>query len=270
MICYADFILANIEYSTGSLRMSVDRLRETSDRFKDEERATRFGQTIILPSVMYRAFASWYCVDLGELEEAEKFWSQGDAIASIEDHEYSKAICNMALGYRLYRTEKFLEASEILAGVYKSCLENSYLGIAPMVAGWASLSHLAINNEEIAETIINQELASNRIDRVKNACRYYALSAKAQLIAHQGNNTLALSWFEDALQSASISGDKVHQAYGHFELGRFYFSKARQKSIAQKHFFTSLKLSQETEMKLLETKCIEALNITGCDENHAV
>ena len=260
MICYADFILANIEFSTGSLRMSVDRLRATSERFKNEERATRFGQTIILPSVMYRAFASWYCVDLGELEASEKFWATADKIAQIEDHEYSKSICNMALGYRLYRTDKFSEASEILTRVYKSCIENSYLGIAPMVAGWAGLSHLANNNAEAAERIIDQELSSNRIDRVKNACRYYALAAKAQLIANQGNSALALSWFEDALRSATITGDLVHQAYGHYELGYFHESEGRQ-NIAQKHFLASLKLSQETEMKQLEKNCTQALNL---------
>ena len=129
-----------------------------------------------------------------------------------------------------------------------------------MVAGWAGLSHLANNNAEAAERIIDQELSSNRIDRVKNACRYYALAAKAQLIANQGNSALALSWFEDALRSATITGDLVHQAYGHYELGYFHESEGRQ-NIAQKHFLASLKLSQETEMKQLEKNCTQALNL---------
>jgi len=135
---YACFAMANLEHSRGEIKRSVSRLKKMADIFAGDNAAIRFGQTITLPGVMLRAFASWYAVDLGDLSLADQLESEARQIADQENHGYSKTLCNLALGYRLYRTEKYDRATEILSEAYSTCIDESFFGIASITAGWAA------------------------------------------------------------------------------------------------------------------------------------
>lgn len=248
MICYSEFVLANIEFALGHVQAAVTRLQAMADKFGNESRATRFGHTIILPSVMYRAFASWYCVDLGDFDQATKLWEAANHIATREDHGYSKAICNMALGYRLYRMGNSEVAAPMLAKNYQTCLDNSYLGIAPMLAGWACMAYLECGHIDIAADIINKEIASNRTGRVKNSSRYYVLAAKAALVSAQGDKPAAREAYEAALQLVRSTKDPVHQAYAHADFGKWY-DQDGVSDMASKHFSAARKIARACGMQ---------------------
>jgi tetratricopeptide (TPR) repeat protein len=252
---FANYAMANIEFVHGEIRKSVNRLTRISDIFVGDMAALRFGETITLPGVTCRTFASWYAVDLGELELAEKLENEAREIAVNQDHGYSKTLCDLAKGYKLYRTDKFKEASKFLTRAYSSCINESFFGLAPIAASWASSSLMGFGDDKQASEILEQELALDHIKSVRNCGLYYLHSAHAALLARRGQYDDAIDAHDKAFQATISNNDPVHQAYAH--AGRAHllatFGDAPEK--AKEEYLLALELARNCEMARLVTAC---------------
>jgi len=200
MICYAEFSKANIEFALGDVKPAVDRLLSLIEPFEKGSAAKRFGQTVILPSVMYQTFASWYAVELGDISLSKNLWEKARHTADREDHGYSIALCDLALGYRLLREERFDKAADVLLRCHDLCFKGSYLGIIPMVSAWSSLALMEIGDIKNAERLLSEELATGRIERVRNSCRFYSQHYQSSIkLAQQCGMTALIRKLELAL-----------------------------------------------------------------------
>lgn len=251
----AGFTMANIDHSRGHVRKCVDRLTQIASLFDGSSSSLRFGQTITLPGVMTRAFASWYAVDLGDVGLAENLESKARQIAMQENHGYSKTLCDLALGYRLYRIGAHDQAADVLERAYTSCIEESFYGIAPMAAAWAGAALIGNNEIEGAATILNQELELDHISSVRNAGRYYLYSSQAKLLARLDKLDSAFKVHQKALKSAIDTKDPVSQAYAHVEKADLLQKMKRPNREVRAELAIALKLAAQCEMALLITLC---------------
>lgn len=260
---FANFAMANIDHSRGNIRKSVDRLTKTAGVFTGKNAALRFGQTITLPGVMSRAFASWYAVDLGDIKLAEKLEFEARQIAEQENHGYSKTLCDLALGYRLYRTGVYDQASDVLVRAYNACIEESFFGIAPMSAAWAGACLIGNDQDELAESILKQEVELDHISAVRNSNRYYLYSTQAKLFARSGKLDSALKTHQKALRSAIDTKDPVSQAYAHLEKADLLQQIKRPNREINIELETALKLAKQCEMGILIENCENRLDKEG-------
>ncbi|RZV44064.1 MAG: hypothetical protein EX271_02590 [Acidimicrobiales bacterium] len=257
---FASFAIANLEHSRGEIRKCVDRLTKTSAYFKGQNAALRFGQTITLPGVISRAFASWYAVDLGDIKLAIDLETKARKIAEHENHGYSKTLCDLALGYRLYRTGESERGAEVLSRAYATCIEESFYGIAPMTAAWAGAALLDSDQVERAEAILKQELELDHISSVRNSGRYYIFSSQAKLLAKTGKLDSAYRVHQKALKAAMDTNDPVSLAYAHVEKADLLRQMKKQKREVVAELETGLNLARECEMSLLVEYCESVLS----------
>jgi class 3 adenylate cyclase/tetratricopeptide (TPR) repeat protein len=260
---YAGFTMANVDHSRGNIRKCVDRLTNLASGFTGKNAAIRFGQTITLPGVMTRTFASWYAVDLGNILLAEKLEAEARQIAEQENHGYSKTLCDLALGYRLYRTDMCGPAASVLVRTYKACIEESFFGIAPMAAAWAGAALIGNNQDKLAGNILDQELKLDHISSVRNSGRYYLYSSQAKLLARSSKLDSAFKSHQKALNSAVETKDPVSEAYAHIEKADLLQQMKRPNREIQAEVEASLKLAKQCEMGLLIGKCDSRLDKDG-------
>ncbi len=256
---YTRFILANINHATGNIKLSIQQLTSLLSKFEGKQAAKRFGRTINIPSVMYGTFASWHCVDIGDYEASKQFWATAYKTACDENHEYSKMFCDMALGYRLYRTAHYPQALEALTRAYDIAERNLYLSPWASICGWRASVLIATGEIDLAEIMLEQELSSGILDRQKNSGKFYVYTAQAQLEKHKCHYQQAHVMMEMALKSSQNAGDPVHSAYGNYNLGILALESKNDGPLAQEYFGKALKFAEQCAMRPLEKKCRTAL-----------
>lgn len=252
---FASFAMANVEHSQGHIRKSIERLTTVAAPFTGKFAATRFGQTITLPGVMLRAFASWYAVDLGDIALAEKLEAEARQIAKQENHGYSKTLCDLALGYRCYRVEDYDRAASVLSRAHKDCMEESFFGISSIASGWAGASLIANDQVDLAEDVINRELALDHVSSIGNSGRYYLYSSQAKLLAKKGKLDSAYKIHQKALRGTVDTKDPVSEAYAHIDKALLMTQMKRPQREVDLAIDVAFKLASQCEMGLLIEKC---------------
>ncbi len=215
---HAEFLMSNSDFQLGNVRLAATRLCELSEsiyKFSGDEDHLK---SIFLPACQYRVFASWYLVELGEYAKAEELYGEARVIAQKMDHTHSHINCDLALGYRLYRSGRSWDAADTFSSTYDQCIENSNLGISSLVAAWSSLTHAETGQLEKARKILETEVNYGHYERRNNCWKIYIKLATAKLAERDGKIEEAMSAANIALQTALDISDPVHEVYSRMAL----------------------------------------------------
>jgi class 3 adenylate cyclase/tetratricopeptide (TPR) repeat protein len=256
---YANYVAASCQFATGHVAEAVTRLVAQSALLSGDDSQRRWGQSISVPGIITRTFASWYATDHGDFDLAERLFREAEEIENAAPSLYGRFLCDMAATYRFMRTGNYESGVAQLSDTYWKA-ESVFRSLAPQAGAWLALCHLKLGDLAAARAVIKRERAANTIEHVRNSNRFYVESAHAELLLAEGKAAQALEYNRNALATARDNQDPVHEAYGLFQMHSFLTSLDLPDRTGPLE--RALALAQASGLRPLENACRTALSQT--------
>jgi class 3 adenylate cyclase/tetratricopeptide (TPR) repeat protein len=259
---YAQFVLGCIQFKRGRPDEAVRLERDLSHKLTGKLERARFGAVAVM-GVMSRAFLCWFLTDLGQFEEAGEAAAAALSIANAMEQPYSQLLSHDAEGYRLYRLERYEEASAVLEKAYEICQSGAFLALDQTVSGWFAGALIRSGREDEARTIVRRALD---LDLGKYCCvpgSFYVYDAHAQLLARDGEVEAALEAADRAVRFVWETRDPLHYAYAVFARAEVKAAVGAGREAVLHDCRWALRRAVKLGMRPLEAECRRVLHELG-------
>jgi DNA-binding winged helix-turn-helix (wHTH) protein/tetratricopeptide (TPR) repeat protein len=204
--------LANAMHGQGRLAEAISLHREVIEtlarRGLERQRLAWAG----LPSVMSRAFLSWFLIEIGQFDDARKLIEEGCALADVAQQPYSQVLIHAGEGLYHLRRGYPERAVPILEPTLKMC--QGVNTMEAMLAGWLGTALVLAGRP--AEALAATEASFRRGAHLAGGMYtwFYLFKAIGEAHAALGDATEALAWVDKAIQVARDAGEVLHYAQG--------------------------------------------------------
>ncbi|HWE21885.1 MAG TPA: AAA family ATPase [Hyphomicrobiaceae bacterium] len=165
-----------------------------------------------LPSVMSRAFLSWFLIEAGQFEAARGEIEQGCALADAARQPYSQVLIHAGEGlYHLRRGYPEL-AVPILDATLKMC--QRVFTMEAMLAGWLGAALVEAGRPAEALAVTEESFRRRAHHAGGMYTWFYLFKAIGEAHAALGNAADALAWLDKAIQVTRDSKESLHYAQG--------------------------------------------------------
>jgi class 3 adenylate cyclase/tetratricopeptide (TPR) repeat protein len=248
MVVTANFRLGQVHHSLGDYDKAAAVLGHNVAALDGELRRQTFGLAG-LPSVFSRAWLVLCLVEQGAWDAAEAHAEEAVAIAMAEDHAFSVVVAQCASGVLHARRERLAAAIAVLEQAMVLSRVSDIAILFPHVAaplGWT----YALAGRHTEGVALLQE-AIERADAMQfgaNHAQRLVWYAEAQWLA--GRADVARRGAAQALETARRSGERGHEAYARWLLGRLTSSEGETEA-ADEHYRAALALADGLGMRPL-------------------
>ena len=209
---FGRYTLANAQHGQGRLKEAISLHRQIVDslarRGLENQRLGWAG----LPSVMSRAFLSWFLIEIGQFDDALKQIEEGCALADAAKQPYSQVLIHAGEGLYHLRRGYPERAVPILDPTLKMC--KRVFTMEAMLAGWlgSALVEVGRPDEALAATQDSFRRSAHLAGGMYTW--FYLFKAIGEAHAALGNAAEAMAWADKAIQVTRDAKENLHYAQG--------------------------------------------------------
>lgn len=210
----AEFALANALHGQGHLVEAIaghQRIIESLDRLGLEDQRLGWAG---LPSVMSRAFLSWFLIELGRFDDARKQIDRGCAVADAARQPYSQVLIHAGESLYYLRRRYPEHALPILEPTLKLCQTEGVHTMEAHVVGWLGSALVAHGHAREALAVTEDAFRRDMHRRGGKSSWFYLFKAIGEAHAALGNTEEALAWTDSAIQVTREANEVLHFAQG--------------------------------------------------------
>jgi predicted ATPase/class 3 adenylate cyclase len=209
---FGKYTLANALHGQGQLKEAIALHREIIDALA---RLGLEGQRLGwagFPSVMARAFLSWFLIEAGEFDASREQIERGRALAEAAQHSYAHVLIHAGDGlYHLRRGYPEL-AVPILDTTLKMC--QRVASMEAVVAGWLGMALVQVGRPNEALTITEDLFRRGAHLAAGRYTWFYLFKSIGEAHAALGHAAEALAWADKAIQVTGEAKEVLHCAQG--------------------------------------------------------
>jgi DNA-binding winged helix-turn-helix (wHTH) protein/class 3 adenylate cyclase/tetratricopeptide (TPR) repeat protein len=204
--------LANALHGQGRIGEAIALHREVIEtlagRGLERQRLAWAG----LPSVMSRAFLSWFLIEIGQFDDARKQIEEGCALADSAQQPYSQVLIHAGEGLYHLRRGYPEHAVPILEPTLRMC--QGVNTMEAMLAGWLGTALVLVGRP--AEALAATEASFRRGAHLAGGMYtwFYLFKAIGEAHGALGNAAEALAWVDKAIQVTHDAREVLHYAQG--------------------------------------------------------
>jgi DNA-binding winged helix-turn-helix (wHTH) protein/tetratricopeptide (TPR) repeat protein len=203
---YANFTLANARFGQGRVSDAIALHENIVETLKYHELEGQRLGWIALPSVMSRAFLSWYLIEKGEFGKAHEQIDLGRKVVHAAQQPYSHIFLNAAEGLYHLRRGYPEHALPVLKPTVELCRRSSISETVCPAASFLSTALLQLGHPEEALAVAEALFRRGAHLRGAKYFSFFLFKAIAEAKAAVGAAEEALDWVNrasDAIQHAN-------------------------------------------------------------------
>src|SRR5262245_16491028 len=210
----ARFTLANALHGQGDLSRAIAIHKQSVESLErlglEHQRLGWAG----LPSVMSRAFLSWFLVEIGQFDEARKHIDRGCAVADAARQPYSQVLIHVGQGIHCVRRGYPEEALPSLEPAFRMCQDAGVHTMEAFVSGWLGTALVQLGRAGDALAVTENSYRRHTHVRGGKYTWFYLFKAIGEANAALGNTEAALVWIDKAIDVTQRANEILHYAQG--------------------------------------------------------
>jgi len=206
------YTLANAQHGQGRLAEAIALHQEnvrTLERLGLEDQRLGWAG---LPSVISRAFLSWFLIEMGRFDDARSQIERGCAVADAAKQPYSQVLIYAGQGLYHLRRGYPEHAVAVLDPALKLC--KRVFTLEAMLAGWLGTALVQVGRPAEALAVTEEALRRHAHLAGGKYTWFYLFKAIGEAHAALGNSADALAWVDKAIRVAQEAGEVLHYAQG--------------------------------------------------------